>query len=275
MKRSNNKLIFAISILCMFISASCVDLLDQTPTGELAASAFWTTEADAETALNGAYAQARQMFDRDYAFDGNTEYLRYRASLSSSQKTSGRSNAYANGSYNNPGTDYGDNFDTYYQYAYATINRANYVIQNVERMLGNATTEASKQTLESYIGEARMLRGMAYFRLISLWGDVPYFDRIIESNDEVASISRTSITEIKQHIYDDFTYAWEKLPDKPVALGRFTKWGALAFRGKLQLYWACWNRTSWPWSKPTHTAPEGGWPELEGFVPDQAASDQA
>lgn len=66
---------------------------------------------------------------------------------------------------------------------------------------------------------------MAYFRLISMWGDVPYFDKIIESNDEVANISRTSITEIKQHIYDDFTYAWEKLPAKPVALGRFTKWG--------------------------------------------------
>lgn len=275
MKRSNNKLIFAISILCMFISASCVDLLNQTPTGELAASAFWKTEADAETALNGAYAQARQMFDRDYVFDGNTEYLRFRGSLSSSQMTSGRSSAYKGASCKNPGADYGNSFDTYYEYAYATINRANYVIQNVEKMLGNVTTESSKQKLESYIGEARMLRGMAYFRLISLWGDVPYFDRIIESNDEVASISRTSITEIKQHIYDDFTYAWEILPDKPAALGRFTKWGALAFRGKLQLYWACWNRTSWPWSKSTHTAPEGGWPELEGFVPDQAASDQA
>ena len=59
---------------------------------------------------------------------------------------------------------------------------------------------------------------MAYFRLISMWGDVPYFDKIIESNDEVANISRTSITEIKQHIYDDFTYAWEKLPAKPVVL---------------------------------------------------------
>ena len=68
-------------------------------------------------------------------------------------------------------------------------------------------------------------------------GRCTLFDKIIESNDEVANISRTSITEIKQHIYDDFTYAWEKLPAKPVALGRFTKWGALAFRGKLQLFW--------------------------------------
>ena len=121
--------------------------------------------------------------------------------------------------------------------------------------------------------EAKMLRGMAYFRLISMWGDVPYFDKIIESNDEVANISRTSITEIKQHIYDDFTYAWEKLPAKPVALGRFTKWGALAFRGKLQLFWACWNRTSWPWDTPV--SPNGGWPELDTFTPNASESAQA
>lgn len=63
------------------------------------------------------------------------------------------------------------------------------------------------------------------------------------------------------------------MPDKPVALGRFTKWGALAFRGKLQLYWACWNRTSWPWNTPV--SPEGGWPELTTFTPSATESAQA
>lgn len=277
MKQYNKKSITIVCALglCLLSSTSCVDnLLDQTPKGELAASLYWQTEDDAEYAVNGVYAQARAMFNRDYTFDGNTEYLRFRGNVSTSQATGDRSIAYRNGSYSNPSSSYGSSFDTYYQYAYATINRANYVIQNIEeRMLPNATTEASVEKLESFIGEARMLRGMAYFRLISMWGDVPYFDKIIESNDEVANISRTSITEIKQHIYDDFTYAWEHLPDKPVALGRFTKWGALAFRGKLQLYWACWNRTSWPWETPV--SPEGGWPELTTFKADPAASAQA
>ena len=277
MKQYNKKSITIVCALglCLLSSTSCVDnLLDQTPKGELAASLYWQTEDDAEYAVNGVYAQARAMFNRDYTFDGNTEYLRFRGSVATSEATGDRSIAYRGGSYKNPSSSYGSGFDTYYQYAYATINRANYVIQNIEeRMLPNATTEASVEKLESFIGEARMLRGMAYFRLISMWGDVPYFDKIIESNDEVANISRTSITEIKQHIYDDFTYAWEHLPDKPVALGRFTKWGALAFRGKLQLYWACWNRTSWPWETPV--SPEGGWPELTTLKADPAASAQA
>ena len=169
-------------VLLMF--SSCIDnLLNQTPDGELAASLYWQTEDDAEYAVNGVYSQARAMFNRDYVFDGNTEYFRFRGNVSTSQATGDRSIAYRNGSYSNPSSTYGSSFDMYYQYAYATINRANYAIQNIENMLPNAKTEASKIKLESFIGEARMLRGMAYFRLISMWGDVPYFDKIIESNE--------------------------------------------------------------------------------------------
>ena len=140
-------------------------------------------------------------------------------------------------------------------------------------MLPNAASDASRTKLEAIIGEARMLRGMIYFRLISMWGDVPFIDKIVNSNDEVQYIERTSIRDIREAILADFTYAWEKLPDKPAALGRFTKWGALAFRGKFHLYWACWNRTSWPWATPV--SPNGGWPELETFTPNAAESAQS
>ena len=58
-----------------------------------------------------------------------------------------------------------------------------------------------------------------------------------------------------------FTYAFEKLPAKHQLLGRAAKPAALAFRGKLQLYWASWKKN--------------GWPELEGFTPDAAAATAA
>lgn len=255
----------------MFFFSSCRDsLLEQVPAGELSSPLFWKTEADAEYALNGAYSATRMCFSRDYMFDGLGEYLRYRSRATESQSTGDRAIAYRDGYYDNPSRAYGDAFDSYFRYSYAAINHANYVIQNVEAMLPNASTDASRRTLEAYIGEARMMRGMVYFRLISLWGDVPYFDKIIKSNDEVASITRTSMKDIKDAILADFTYAWEKLPEKPVALGRFTKWGALAFRGKLHLYWASWNRASWPWSTPV--SPDGGWPELTTFTPNSAES---
>ncbi len=69
----------------MVLQISCrKNLLDQQPTTELAANAFWKTEADAVSGLMGLYAAARPCFDRDYYFDGQAEYVRARGTSTTS-----------------------------------------------------------------------------------------------------------------------------------------------------------------------------------------------
>jgi hypothetical protein len=239
-------------------AGSCTkNLLEQQPTTELGSSAFWQTEDDATTALMGAYADVRPLFDRDYYLDGQSEYLRVRGTSTTSGNLQ-KGDAYNGGNYNPSG--YAGSFDKYYRYLYGGVNRANYVIENVEKMLPNASAD-SKVKLETVIGEARLLRGMVYFRLISMWGDVPYIGHIINDNAEVTELSRMPIAQVKDSIMADFTYAFEKLPEKAAQLGRAGKPAALAFRGKLQLYWASWNKN--------------GWPELSTFTPDPAAATAA
>src|SRR5436190_7314388 len=53
---------------------ACNDLLDQKPSTALSTDQFWLTEADATTALMGAYSAVRPCFDRDYYFDGQAEF---------------------------------------------------------------------------------------------------------------------------------------------------------------------------------------------------------
>jgi len=259
MKRFNLK-IFVISAcagLAFFTSSCTKNLLDQTPTVDLPSSAFWNTEADATTALMGAYSAVRPLFDRDYYLDGQSEYMRVRGTST----TSGNlrlGDAYNGGNYNPNG--YGSSFDKMYQYLYGGVNRTNYVIENVKKMLPTAKS-TSIASLEAVIGEARLLRGMVYFRLISMWGDVPYFTKIAYADADVATLSRIPIAQIKDSIMADFTYAFDKLPAKASVSGRAAKPAALAFRGKLQLYWACWNKN--------------GWPELDTFKPSPTAATTA
>jgi hypothetical protein len=256
--RSTIYITLALAGLTLAPTSCTEDLLDQQPTTDLGASAFWQTEADATIALMGAYSATRPVFDRDYLYDGQTEYVRMRSGTNSTiDGNLNRGDAYR-ANYDPSG--YGDDFDKMYRYLYGAVNRTNYVIENVNRMLETASP-TSVAGLEAIVGEARLLRGMAYFRLISMWGDVPYFDQIIKSNDEVASISRTPIEQVKDKILEDFTYAYEKLPATPPQSGRAAKPAALAFRGKLQLYWACWNNF--------------GWPELTTFTPDPAKATAA
>lgn len=242
----------------MFGVGSCTnDLLEQDPTTELGADAFWKTEADATFALQGAYSSVRPLFDRDYYLDGQGEYVRTRGT-SATNGNLRLGDAYHDGDYNPSG--YGDNFDKMYRYLYGGANRANYVIENVNKMLLTAKP-ASRPNLEAIIGEAKLLRGMVYFKLISMWGDVPYISRVINDNAEVSGLTRLPIAQVKDSIMADFTYAYEKLPAKAPAAGRAGKPAALAFRGKLQLYWASWNKF--------------GWPELDTFKPTPAAATAA
>jgi len=260
--KATSKIIIMTVVTVMIVISSCrKNLLDQDPTTELPAAQFWKTEADATYALMGLYAATRPCFDRDYHFDGQAEFFRSRSGTNSTVSGNLRlGDAYNNGNYNPTG--YGASFDKMYRYLYGAVNRANYVIDNVTTMVSEASS-TSVPNLETIIGEARLLRGMAYFKLISMWGDVPYIGHIITENSQVASLARLPIAQVKDSIMDDFTYAFNKLPipASTVPLGRATKAAALAFRGKLQLYWASWKKN--------------GWPELEGFTADAAAANTA
>ena len=253
------KIIYKVSsitillVLMLSLWSCSKDLLDQQPTIELGADSFWGNEEDALTALYGAYSSVRTLFEEDYYYDGHGKYQKTRG-------ISGQNDNYSSSSFNRV-SGYGGSFDNYYRNLYGGVSRTNYVIENIKKRMLPKATAASLPALEGIIGEARLLRGMIYFRLISLWGDVPYIGKIVYDNSEVANISRMPIAQIKDSIMADFTYAYEKLPNKQSAFGRASKPAALAFRGKMQLFWASWNKF--------------GWPELQGFTPSAAEATAA
>ena len=249
---NTTKITMAILLMgVLILPTSCKkELLDLTPTDLLASENFWKTDEDATIALMAAYASARAVFDRDYYFDGQTgEFTRVRGNSATSGQIL-RGDAYQAGTYSPSG--YGSSFDKYFSYLYGSVNRSNYVIENITNKMLPTATGTKLASLESIIAEARLLRGMTYFRLISMWGDVPYISKIIYDNSEVTALSRMPIGQVKDSILADFNYAVAKLPMKAAALGRAAKPAALAFRGKLNLYWGSWKKN--------------GWPELEGFT---------
>jgi hypothetical protein len=258
---NTTKITMAILLMgVLILPTSCKkELLDQTPTDLLASENFWKTDEDATIALMAAYASARAVFDRDYYFDGQTgEFTRVRGNSGTSGQIL-RGDAYQAGTYSPSG--YGSSFDRYFSYLYGSVNRSNYVIENITNKMLPTATGAKLASLESIIAEAKLLRGMTYFRLISMWGDVPYISNIIYNNSEVTALARMPIGQVKDSIMADFNYAVAKLPNKAAALGRAAKPAALAFRGKLNLYWGSWKKN--------------GWPELEGFTQNSAEATTA
>ncbi|MCD8317581.1 MAG: RagB/SusD family nutrient uptake outer membrane protein [Paraprevotella sp.] len=244
-------------------AGSCSDLLEQESTVDLPATDFWNTVNDAEYGLNGMVADIRHLFDRDYYLDGMGEFVRVRGNSFSADETGtdGRDGRAYRGLWKIRPIGYGGGWDEMYRYCYGGVNRINYVMDNVEKMIARNSDASTIEQLETILGECRLMRALVYFRLISWWGNVPYIDWRVYDNSEVASISRTPIETIKDSILSDLDYAFDKLPVKAETQGRFAKPAALALRGKVLLYWASWN--------------DYGWPELDTFTPSAEKAKQA
>jgi len=80
-------------------------------------------------------------FGRDYYFDGAGEFV----------NTRGTSNNL--GTFNPSGI--GGSFDFHWNNCYRTINRANYVLENISKIQPNLKTQTEKDLVTRLTGEAR------------------------------------------------------------------------------------------------------------------------
>lgn len=235
------------------------DLLNQDPTDELSKEQYWKIEDDAVSALAGAFSDARYLFNRDYYFDGLSEYMRtFGNSFMNNNANNGR--AYM-GRWDYMPWGFGNWWNEMYKYCYGSIDHTNYVIENVEAMIPRAKSTADADKLRVIVAECKLVRALVYFRLITWWGDVPYIDWNVKSNAEVESITRTPLAEIYAHLIEDLDEVESLLPEKAAIRGRFSKPAVIALRGKINLYWATWNHF--------------GWPELDTFTPDEGEARRA
>nr|GFC11409.1 hypothetical protein [Tanacetum cinerariifolium] len=119
----------------------------------------------------------------------------------------------------------------YWDGQYQQINLCNQVIQNVPGINMDATLRSR------YVGEAKFLRGLAYFNLVRAYGGVPLLLKVAETADEL-NPSRATRDEVYTAIIADATDAAAVLPAAYGAsdVGRATKGAALTLLAKAQLY---------------------------------------
>ncbi|MDR0575577.1 MAG: RagB/SusD family nutrient uptake outer membrane protein [Tannerella sp.] len=82
------------------------------------------------------------------------------------------------------------------------------------------------------LGEARCIRGIAYYFLTEYWGDVPVVTDNNIAGDDVVRHTQASVYEF---IRRDLEFAKDNLPASPFQAGRCTKWTAEGMLAKLHL----------------------------------------
>ena len=187
-----------IYILLPLILLSCENMLDEVPRNFVSRSNYYQTEADAQGAINGAYAAiGPDFFGITYylLIELHGDFLNGRGSQAPislvdrvlDQQNIGRAN-------------------TAWASIYTAINRANAVLDNVPSI-----TNMNEDVKGRILGEAHFLRALCYFELVRGWGAVPL--RIKESKDLVElAMPRAPESEVYALIVNDLLAAEQSLP---------------------------------------------------------------
>ena len=119
---------------------------------------------------------------------------------------------------------------TFYQIQYFGVVRCNLLLENVP-LMDSIVFKGEPALQNRVIGEARFLRALYYFRLVRVYGGVPWVDQVLKYQTDWKQVRATEEF-IYEKIYEDLDFAIQYLPEKngyaPEDLGRATKGAARA-----------------------------------------------
>lgn len=119
------------------------------------------------------------------------------------------------------------------------IRSINIMISRIEeRMKDLLTTEAYNH----WLGVGKFLRAVKYAGLVTAYGDVPYYDHVVEdTNLEDLYKSRTSRNDVMDAVFEDLTFAMEnvRLNDGDQFINRYV---VAAFASRIALYEGTWQK---------------------------------
>lgn len=216
----------ALAALC-FIFASCSDFLELNPKNELAADEYYKTAEQFESALNGAYATLQDDSDKKYYGDwyifAEIPSDDTRNQLSGSVTDQDEFDKFYIRTTN-------PNLSNFWEINYKGINRINTILGRIDNI------EIDKDLSDRYKLESKFLRGLMYFNLVRVFGDIPLVLKEI-SISESYTYMRESKDKIYEQIISDLKEA-EGLPTSYTSdsdVGRATSGAAKALLGKVYL----------------------------------------
>lgn len=229
-----------ISILFLFFIGAfiaCGDLLKEDPKDQVFVENFFQTENDAIAAVNSIYSILNSTSSAP-TFGGVYHSSYWVVAGLASDEMENRLAGAAELDQLETFTHRPVNSTVYdiWRNAYKGISNANFALGGIP---GIAMDEALKNRL---LGEARFLRGLLYFELVRMFGDIP----LVLSLDAEITPPRTPKDQVYNQIIEDLNFAVQNLPPSYPAgngLGRATRAAADALLAKVYLTTGRWQQS--------------------------------
>lgn len=211
--------IFAILFTTTFFPSCDDDFLDTIPLTAPSDATYWTSEDNATMWINYAYRSLPGA--NDYRFDSMSDDCVGAGDLISQGLHEPNSSLVS------------------IKWNYSTIRHCFELLENVDK-ISDLTTEGKNKLT----GQARFMIAFQYFEMITLYRDIPFFDKLLPLSE--SDLPKTDKSIILEYILSQLDMAINELPlTWPSSnAGRATKGAALALKARVLLYNNRWDEAA-------------------------------
>ncbi len=221
--------------------AGCKDFLDRPSLTTMNDGNYWTSENNLRLFANGFYTNYfvgyNSSFTEDYA---SLRGYYFSDDLASAGKQSGfETQAPASRvstseaaawllTYTGPTWDF------------AWVRKSNLFLERIEAMKG---VNISTPVYQHWSAVARFFRGFEYSRLVSVFGNVPYYDKVVgDSELDLLYKDRDDRAVVMDKVYDDFVYVLDNMRLTDGDNQYLNKYIAAGFISRLMLFEGTWQK---------------------------------
>ncbi|MEM9833741.1 MAG: RagB/SusD family nutrient uptake outer membrane protein [Bacteroidota bacterium] len=217
------KTINYILLIAVISISACEDFLEEDPRSLVTVNNFYNNIGEATKGLYGSYHHLEPIYESlgvGLVTDMSADVLEVGGGAGGSQSTFFEDFTYDAAS---------DIVNSAYDNHYVLINSVNTLLAQTQgNDLGDDATQAAIE------GEAKFLRGLAYFNLVRLFGGVPLRTEPTTSTEGL-DLPRASEEEVYQQVIIDLSEAVAQLPEVSLEPGRANQIAANTLLAKVQL----------------------------------------
>ena len=234
-------IIILFSVVALGI-AGCSDFLDRPSLTTMNDGNYWTSENNLRLFANGFYTNYfvgyNSSFTEDYASlrgyyfcddlvssgkQGGFETQAPASRVSTSEAATWLQ------TYNGPTWDF------------AWVRKSNLFLERIESMKTGAII--TTPVYQHWSAVARFFRGYEYSRLVSVFGNVPYFDHVVgDSEKDLMYKDRDDRAVVMDKVYDDFVYVLDNMRLTDGDTQYLNKYIAAGFISRFMLFEGTWQK---------------------------------
>lgn len=192
-------------LACSFFLSCTKSVLDRPPLTSYVDAQYWRNEDDVRMFGNAFYTNYFNGYATSFTLDytpvrgytfnddltGKNAQSSFESSIPTSRGSTSEVAAWLS-TYNGPDWDF------------AWVRKANVMMDRLDNV---AKPKLTDEAYKHWTAVAKFFRGFEYSRLVSVFGDVPYFDKVVENTDQATLYKdRDNRGVVMDKIYDDFKY---------------------------------------------------------------------